>query len=104
MGGTAGGDEVTARVKPVLTEEQIATQFFQVPLFCVGLVLNEEGEANFFAEYHRIRREGGELMMIGWPDGTTITYHRLVRGDPIDIECITAVYKTSVAMEKVIAK
>ena len=84
-----------------LTDAEIRTQFFEVPPLFHSPILDSHGRAEFGARRLQIEATGGQLLMIGWPDGTTITYHRLLRGDPIDRDCIAGVYKASAAMKRV---
>lgn len=83
-----------------LTAEQIATQYFVVPYLLITLAFDRESCIEFGLLRRKIEATGGELLMIGWPDGTTMTYQRHHRGDPIDIACITEVYQASAAMRR----
>lgn len=87
--------------KEMLTDEQIATQYFVVPYILMGWAFDTEFCQNFAVNRRVIRDAGGELLMIGWPDGTTMTYECLKLGDLIDIECIREIYKATACMKEV---
>ena len=89
-----------------LTDAEIRASFFIVPL--IGIVIFFGGSAkarmDFFARRNQIEETGGELLVIGWPERTTISYHRLHQSNPLDIDCIVETYKISVAMKKVLSQ
>lgn len=89
--------------KNMLTDEQIATQYFVVPYILMGWAFDSKFCQAFDVNRRAIREAGGELLMIGWPDGTTMTYECLKRGDPIDIECISEIYKATACMKEVMS-
>ena len=64
-----------------------------------GNLATERPDSSF--DSGEIRDAGGELLMIGWPDGTTMTYECLKLGDLIDIECIREIYKATACMKEV---
>lgn len=86
-----------------LTDDEIRSTFFVVPLFAVSLVFGKTNRARLLAVRRKIERLGGELLVIGWPDGTTMTYESSIAGQPIDLECITEIYKATAAMQRVSA-
>lgn len=89
--------------KKMLTDEQIATQYFLVPPILMRLAFDEDTCKQFGAWRRQIQATGGELYMIGWPDGTTMTYQAHQRGDLIDIECITEIYKAAACLKAVMS-
>ena len=86
-----------------LSDDQIRTTFFVVPIFSFALVFPPAVLSDFYRARAAISALGGELIMIGWPDGSTITYTRLTAGDMIDVECIAETYKASAAMARVMS-
>lgn len=84
-----------------LTDQQAGAMFFVVPELGVEFALGRDGYKNFCVQRTRARSLGGELLMFGWPDGTTITYHRLDASQALDVANVVATYRASAAMYRV---
>jgi hypothetical protein len=89
-----------------LTDQQARETFFVVPETAelYMLALGKDGYRQFKDQRARIRTLGGELLLIGWPDGTTITYSVMRRGDPIDAENVLQIYRASAALHRISSK
>ena len=89
--------------RAALTAQQAKETFFVVPeifniyVFALGNMRYQQ----FRKSREVIRASGGELSLIGWPDGTTITYHQLDARNPIDLDNLVATYRASAAMHRV---
>jgi hypothetical protein len=85
-----------------LTDQQAKDTYFIVPEIpdAYTLALGSEGYRQFRQAREVIRAAGGELLLIGWPDGTTITYHRLDASRPIDLDNVVATYRASAALHR----
>ena len=86
-----------------LTDQQVRNTFFVVPEidYIYGLVLRDDGLRQFKAERQTARSFGGELLLIGWPDGTTITYLTPDSASGIDVETLVETYRASAAMYRI---
>ncbi len=86
-----------------LTDEQVRGTFFVPPElpFIYALALGEDGYRRFRAQRRDARLAGGDLLLIGWPDGTTITYLLRDRSDHIDLETLVQTYRASAAMHRI---
>ncbi len=86
-----------------LTDQQVRDTFFIAPEFgdIYAMVLGTEGYESFKAQRQNIRAMGGDLLMIGWPDGSTITYQAHTRSDAIDLETLVETYQASAAMYRI---
>ena len=84
----------------LLSDEEVQSTFFIVPPFAVGFVFGKANHKRFLAAHRTLARSGGDLLVIGWPDGTTMTYEALMAGDPIDLDCITEIYKATQALNR----
>lgn len=86
-----------------LTDQQVRNTFFVVPEidYVFGLVLGQDGHHQFKAQRQTARTFGGDLLLIGWPDGTTITYHMHDSSDGIDVETLLETYRASAAMHRI---
>lgn len=86
-----------------LTDQQVRTTFFIVPesLGLYAFVLGQEGDRQFQVRRQNLRAAGGELLLIGWPDGTTITFSRDDRTAPIDLDTLAATYSASAALHRI---
>jgi len=81
-----------------LTDEQIRTIYFAVPDELLGFAFDAESIWRFKAARALTESCGGSLYMIGWPDGTTITYHMADRNEPMDLENLARTYKAAAAL------
>lgn len=59
-----------------LTPDQISRTFFVVPTLGIEFLFGPDGFAAFAARRQLIRDNGSDLVLIGWPDGTTVEYSR----------------------------
>lgn len=86
-----------------LTDQQVRDTYFIVPELGAfyALALGDSGYQAFKVNRKNLRATGGELVLIGWPDGTTITYSMGNRSDPIDLDNLAATYRASAAMFRV---
>ena len=87
-----------------LTDQQAASTFFAVPELGIEFALGRDAYKNFCFRRALARSTGGELSMIGWPDGTTITYHRPDTLQALDVPNVVAMYRASAAMYRVCQK
>ena len=76
----------------VLTPEQIRTTFFDVPRLGIEFLYGRDGLKSFVERRNSIRDMGGDLLLIGWPDGTTLEYTRPKPKQDIDAEDLAAFY------------
>jgi hypothetical protein len=86
-----------------LADQQVRDTYFIVPELgnIYALALGDSGYQAFKVNRECLRAAGGELVLIGWPDGTTITYGRDDRSAPIDLDNLAATYRASAAMFRV---
>ncbi len=84
-----------------LTDDQAAAMFFVVPELGIEFALGSNGYKDFCVQRSHARSLRGELQMIGWPDGTTITYSRPDASQALDVVNVTATYRASAAMYRV---
>lgn len=84
-----------------LTDQLARTTFFKVPDLGVKNSQGTNGFEQFDLHRRLIRATGGDLLLIGWPDGTTITYHQLDVSNRIDLDTLVATYRASAAMHRV---
>lgn len=86
-----------------LTDQQARETYFVVPeIFNIyAVALGKKKYQQFRKSREVIRASGGELLLIGWPEGTTITYHRIDACRPIDLDNLVATYRASAAMYRV---
>ena len=86
-----------------LTDQQVRNTFFVVPEidYLFRLVLGQDGYRQFKAQRQTARAFGGDLLLIGWPDGTTISYHMHDSSDGIDVETLVETYRASAAMYRI---
>ena len=89
-----------------LTDQQVRNTFFVPPEFphIYALALGDEGYCQFKAQRQDTRLSGGDLLLIGWPDGTTSTYLTTDATRAIDVETLVGTYRASAAMHRVIQK
>lgn len=73
-----------------LTDQQAGAMFFVVPELGVEFALGHDAYRAFCVQRTRARSAGGELLIIGWPDGTTL-----------DVVNVVATYRASAAMYRV---
>lgn len=80
-----------------LTDQQARDTFFVVPELddIYTLALGADGYHSFQACRQQLRAAGGDLLLIGWPDGTTITYSRADRTAPIHLDTLVDTYRAS---------
>ena len=86
-----------------LTDQQVRNTFFVVPEidYLFGLVLGQDGYRQFKAQRQTVRIFGGDLLLIGWPDGTSITYHITDSAQGIDVETLVETYRASTALYRI---
>jgi hypothetical protein len=86
-----------------LTDQQVRNTFFVVPEidYLFSLVLGQEGYRQFKAQRQTARAFGGDLLLIGWPDGMSITYHSSDPAHGIDVETLVETYRASAAMYRI---
>jgi hypothetical protein len=86
-----------------LTDLQARNTLFVVPEidYICQLALGDSGFEQFKTQRKMARKFGGELLLIGWPDGTTITYHMHDSGDGFDVETLVETYRASAAMHRI---
>lgn len=89
-----------------LTDQQVRDTYFVPPeIFnTYALALGEEGYTQFCRQREMLRMSGGDVLLIGWPDGTTITYATENAFDPISVETLVETYRASAAMYRVSRK
>lgn len=83
-----------------LTEQQVRDTFFVVPemVGIYALALGADGDRQFQARRQDLRANGGDLLLIGWPDGTTITYSSADRNAPIHRDTLAETYRASATL------
>lgn len=81
-----------------LTDQQARDTWFKAPDFSIPLALGAARSREFLKARQRFRENGGELLVIGWPDGTTITFEWPDCSEPLDVEGIVATYRASAAL------
>lgn len=86
-----------------LTDKQIRETYFVVPEFkgLYALALGKKGYRTFKARRQNLRASGGDLLLIGWPDGTTIAYCARSIASPIDLDTLVETYRASAAMYRI---
>ncbi len=86
-----------------LTDAQVRSTYFVVPQLAgvYRLALGSDGYRLFQHHSRRLHAAGGELLLIGWPDGTTITYGRDDRSAPIDLDTLANTYRASAALHRI---
>lgn len=89
-----------------LTDQQVRDTYFVVPEFgdIYAMALGDQGYQSFKANRQTIRAVGGELLLIGWPDGTTITYQSHGRPAFIDLETLVETYSANAAMNRITSR
>jgi hypothetical protein len=87
-----------------LTDKQAAETFFVVPDFSIPLAFGIKAFRQFQQYRTEVRARSGELYMIGWPDGTTITFEMPDSTAPIDVEAVVDTYRTSATMYRIQSK
>jgi hypothetical protein len=83
-----------------LIDQQVRDTFFVVPEIAsiYTLALGVYGYHSFQANRQRLRAAGGDLLLIGWPDGTTITYSRDDRTAPLNLDTLADTYRASATL------
>ena len=83
-----------------LTDQQARDTFFVVPELApiYTLALGADGYSSFKAYRQALRAAGGDLLLIGWPDGTTITYSRDDRTAPLNLDTLADTYRASATL------
>lgn len=76
-----------------LTPEQIRTTFFVVPTLGIEFLVGPDGFTAFAARRKLICDTGGDLLLIGWPDGTTVEYSRPKPKQEFDADDLAAFYQ-----------
>jgi hypothetical protein len=83
-----------------LTPDLVRSTYFAVPSSFVPVALGAEGAKEFQEHRDRIQLAGGDLQLIGWPDGTTIAYEQLVRGLPLDKAFLESLYMANALIRR----
>jgi len=88
-----------------LSDKQARETWFCIPEFryAYELALGAKGYQQFKSNRQSIRASGGELDLIGWPDGTSVTYHRLDGTEPIDVNNLVDTYRASATMFRIVS-
>lgn len=76
-----------------LTPAQIRTTFFVVPALGIQLAYGQKFFCGFATQKEALQAMGGDLLLIGWPDGTTVQYSRPIENLPIDAEDLAGMYR-----------
>lgn len=87
-----------------LSNQQVRDAFFVVPDLAdlYLLALGADNYCNFQAARKLMRAAGGELLLIGWPDGTTVTYGLDDRTTPIDLDTLVDTYRASATLSRIL--
>lgn len=85
-----------------LSDQQARDTFFVVPDVpeFQRLALGNDAYRTFVERRTRARALGGDVLVIGWPDGTTITYRLMLRGVALDPETLAQNYQASAALHR----
>ena len=65
------------------------------------LALGANGYRSFRAHRQDLHAAGGDLLLIGWPDGTTITYSRDDRTAPLSLDTLADSYRASATLFRI---
>lgn len=86
-----------------LTVQQARDTFFVVPALApiYTFALGADGYRSFQACRQYLRAAGGDLLLIGWPDGTTITYSRDDRTAPLNPDTLADTYRASATLLRI---
>ena len=86
-----------------LTDQQARDTFFVVPELdhIYTLALGADGYRSFKVYRQELRAAGGDLLLIGWPDGSTIAYCARSIASPIDLDTLVETYRASAAMHRI---
>ena len=86
-----------------LSDQQVRTTFFIVPesLGLYAFFLGEEGYRQFQAHRQSLQAAGGELLLIGWPDGITITFSCDDCTASVDLDTLASTYRASVTLHRI---
>lgn len=76
-----------------LTPEQIRSTFFVVPDLGIAMAYGAKFFKEFQARRTTFREKGGDLLLIAWPDGTTLIYERPDPLKAFDVEDLAAFYQ-----------
>ena len=80
-----------------LTHDQIKQTFFAVPEIGILLGFGKDYLLQFKSKRAAVEADGGELLMIGWPDGNTITLRRTDPSHALDLDRLVALYQMAAA-------
>lgn len=75
-----------------LTPDQIGSTSFAVPTLGIEFLYGPDAFAAFAARRKLIRDTGGDLLLIGWPDGTTVEYLRPQSQQECDVTNLAKFY------------
>ena len=86
-----------------LIDQQARDSFFVVPELdhIYTLALGADGYRSFKVYRQELRAAGGDLLLIGWPDGTTITYSRDDRTAPLSLDTLADTYRASATLFRI---
>ena len=86
-----------------LTDQQARDNFFVVPELddIYTFALGADGYRSFQAYRQELRAAGGDLLLIGWPDGTTITFSKDDRTAPINLDTLADTYRASATLFRI---
>jgi hypothetical protein len=76
-----------------LTDKQVKETFFKIPDFVVVFAFGLPFLNEINSEREEVRAKGGELDVIGWPDGTTGTWARHNAKEDIDLDDLLLLYR-----------
>lgn len=83
-----------------LTDQQVRETYFVVPEVGTihALALGPTGYQRFREQRQLVRLSGGELLVIGWPDGTTVTLQIALANAAVDLDTLVQTYRASAAI------
>jgi hypothetical protein len=86
-----------------LTDQQARDLYFVVPESddLYRLALGEQEYPKFQAVRKRLHATGGELLLIGWPDGSTVAFIRPERTAPFDVDRLVVTYRANASIFRV---
>lgn len=87
-----------------LTSQQVTETFFIVPDFGIILGYGSSYFDTFSKKRGIARATGGELNMIGWPDGSTVTLARTNSSDALDPDDLLTLYRLNASFNGIIEK
>lgn len=80
-----------------LTDEEVRSKFFIVPDIGAAMAYGAQQLKAWQRERVKVHAAGGEFLVIGWPDGMTVTYHILDAAQPINLDDLVSTYRAAAA-------